>query len=44
MPATKIAPPSEYASISYYEFVEFIDTVKLYSDEEMIEILRKSDV
>lgn len=44
MPATKIIPPAEYAEISYSEFVEFINSVKLYSDEEMIEILRKQNV
>jgi len=44
MPAAKIQPPVEYSSISYDEFVEFISTVKLYSDEEMIEILRKENV
>lgn len=41
MPATTIAPPIEYSTISYYEFVEFISRFKLYSDEEMIGILRK---
>lgn len=44
MPATNIEPPAEYSAISYDEFVEFISTVKLYSDEEMIEILRKENV
>ena len=44
MPAASIQPPAEYSAISYDEFVEFISTVKLYSDEEMIEILRKENV
>ena len=44
MPATSIEPPSEYSTISYNEFVEFINGVKLYSDNEMIEILRKENV
>lgn len=44
MPATKIQPPTEYSAISYNEFVEFINSIKLYSDEEMIEILRKENV
>ena len=44
MPATSIDPQSEYSAISYNEFVEFINGVKLYSDEEMIEILRKENV
>jgi hypothetical protein len=44
MPATNIEPPVEYSTIPYSEFVEFINGVKLYSDEEMIEILRKTNV
>ena len=44
MPATEITPPTEYSAISYNEFVEFINGVKLYSDDEMIEILRKENV
>ena len=44
MPATEITPPVEYSNIPYAEFVEFIGNVKLYSDEEMVEILRKENV
>lgn len=44
MPAGKINPPEHYAQIPYREFVEFISNIKLYSDEEMIEILRKQNV
>lgn len=44
MPATSIEPPTEYSAIPYNEFVEFINGVKLYSDAEMIEILRKDNV
>lgn len=44
MPATKINPPLEYQNISYYEFKEFINNVKLYNDDEMIKILRNNNV
>lgn len=44
MPAVKINPPANYSEIPYNEFVNFISGVKLYSDEEMIEILRDKDV
>lgn len=44
VPASKINPPKQYSQILYDEFVEFINTVKLYSDEEMIKILRKENV
>lgn len=44
MPATDINPPAEYSTIPYNEFVEFISKVRLYSDNEMIEILRKENV
>jgi len=44
MPAVKISPPDTYSEIPYNNFVNFINGVKLYSDEEMIEILRKQDV
>lgn len=40
MPATKIAPAESYANVSYEEFADFIKTVKLYSDEEIIKILK----
>jgi hypothetical protein len=44
MPAGKINPPEHYSKISYDEFVEFISKVKLYSDEEIIDILRNQNV
>ena len=44
MPAGKINPPEHYSKISYDEFVEFISKVKLYSDEEIINILRNQNV
>jgi hypothetical protein len=44
MPAGKINPPEHYSKISYDEFVEFISKVKLYSDEEIINLLRKQNV
>lgn len=44
MPADKIDPPEQYTQISYRDFVEFIGNVKLYSDDEMIKILRKENV
>lgn len=44
MPATNITPPAKYSTTPYDEFVEFINGVKLYSDEEMIKILRKENV
>jgi hypothetical protein len=44
MPTENINPPNSYSNISYYEFVEFINNVKLYSDEEIINILRKENV
>jgi hypothetical protein len=40
MPATKIAPAESYANVSYEEFADFIKTVKLYSDEEIIKMLK----
>jgi hypothetical protein len=44
MPAGKINPSDQYSKISYDEFVEFISKVKLYSDEEIINILRNQNV
>jgi len=41
MPATKINPPIKYKDISYDEFLNFLTTQKLYSDNEVIDILRK---
>lgn len=39
MPANTLTPPIEYKDISYQEFVEFIKDKKLYSQDEIIEIL-----
>jgi hypothetical protein len=44
MPATPIEPGDEYANLPYANFVDFISRVKLYSNAEMIEILRKDNV
>lgn len=43
-PAKKIFPPEYYATISYNEFTDFIKTVKLYSDDEIIKLLKGQDV
>jgi len=40
MPANKIYPDESYANTSYAEFSEFIATVKLYSDQEIINLLK----
>ena len=44
VPAKKIAPAESYANVSYHEFAEFIATVKLYSDEEIIRMLKDTNV
>jgi hypothetical protein len=44
MPAKKITPPEYYATVSYAEFCNFIRPVKLYSDAEIINILKERDV
>lgn len=44
MPANKIYPAESYANTSYAEFVEYIETVKLYSDEEIIKLLKDQNV
>lgn len=44
LPATKINPPDVYKLISYTAFMEFIKTKKLYSEQEIINILRKKNV
>lgn len=41
MPANKIYPSEETANLEYLKFKEFISTVKLYNDSEIIKILRK---
>ena len=40
MPATPVDPPEKYANIDFEEFDSFIKMVKLYSEEEIIELLR----
>jgi len=40
MPAAKIDPPAEYAQTNYEEFLKFVETKKLYSSQEIIDILR----
>lgn len=42
MPAHKIYPDSTYANMSFEDFEKFVKTIKLYSEEEIIEILRNN--
>jgi hypothetical protein len=44
MPADKINPPEHFSQISYDKFIECIIKIKLYSDDEIKEILRKDNV
>jgi hypothetical protein len=44
MPASKITPSEHYKDISYFEFLKFMETQKVFSDNEIINILEKSDV
>lgn len=44
MPANKIHPAESYATVTYSEFSEFINTVKLYSNEEIIRLLKDQNV
>jgi hypothetical protein len=44
LPATKINPALIYKELSYISFMEFIQTKKLYSDEEIIDMLRNQNV
>lgn len=44
MPANKITPDASYSAVSYDEFMEFIKNVKLYSDEEIINLLKEQNV
>lgn len=44
MPAKKISPHDYYTTISYDEFSDFIKTVKLYSDDEIIKLLKDQNV
>jgi hypothetical protein len=44
LPATKINPPNVYKLIAYDSFMEFIVNKKLYSDEEIINMLRTNNV
>jgi hypothetical protein len=44
MPADQINPPEKYKNIDYEEFLNFIKNKKLYSNEEIITILRKENV
>lgn len=44
MPAKKVYPDESYKNVSYAEFINYLDKTgyKLYSDEEMIEVLNKN--
>jgi hypothetical protein len=44
MPASKIYPAESYATTLYAEFAEYIETVKLYSDKEIIKLLKDQNV
>jgi hypothetical protein len=44
LPATKLDPDESYKSISYAAFMEFMKNKKLYSDEEIINMLRNQNV
>lgn len=44
MPAKKITPSKEYAHVTYEEFTEFMKDKKVYSDDEIIEMLRNENV
>jgi len=44
IPARQINPPDLYKNITYKEFLKFITTDKTYSEEEVINILRKEHV
>jgi len=41
MPANKIHPAESYKSVSYNEFLKFIEEIHLYSTQEIINILRR---
>ena len=41
MPAEKINPLEKYKNVSYWDFANYISNKKLYTDEEIINILRK---
>lgn len=41
MPAIKIQPSTKYQQTSYEDFLDFLNKQRLYSDEEIINILRK---
>jgi nucleoside-diphosphate-sugar epimerase len=43
IPATKVYPSDDYKNISYGEFIDFIKDKKLYSNEEIIEILNPKE-
>lgn len=44
MPAKKIKPSKENANLTYEVFIDYIKTIQLYSDDEMIKILRGEHV
>jgi hypothetical protein len=44
MPANVISPGEEFANVSFEEFASYINNVKTYSDNEIIDILRTGNV
>ena len=41
MPATPVFPDESYTTLDYDVFTEYLKTQKLYSDDEIIEILNR---
>lgn len=44
MPANIITPGEEFSTASYDKFMSYIENIKTYSDNEIIDILRKTHV
>jgi hypothetical protein len=44
MPANVVSPEEEFANVSFEEFSSYINDVKTYSDNEIIDILRTGNV
>ena len=44
MPVTIVNPSEEFSTVSYNEFMSYIENIKTYSDDEIIDLLRTSYV
>ena len=44
IPAKKIYPSEQYRGLPYDQFMDYINNIKLYSDEEVIDVLRNQNV